>query len=140
MPQSEQRSFAPVDTPPGDLPPWEVAKAYAFHAVIVKMREVTGLSTRRLVGSRQDEFIAAHDTTASGRQPGVRAVRHVVSRCENPDWYPGKERLRGAGRPPVYSEFRKHTIAVLAKLSDRTVSFKTLHSMQRRPVFSSVRL
>ena len=85
-----------------------------MHVVIEKMREVTGLSTRRLVGCSRDEFIAAHVTTASGSHPGVRAVRHVVSRCEKPEWFPGKERLRGAGRPPVYSQFRKQKIAEVA--------------------------
>ena len=34
--------FDPGNTPPGELPPWDVAKAYAFSVVIDKMREVTG--------------------------------------------------------------------------------------------------
>ena len=107
-------SFAPGNTPGGELPPWEVAKAYAFNVVIDKMREVTGKSTRSLLNATKAKFISGQVTTVNGEHPCERAVQHVVTRCQNPDWYPGKERQQGAGRPPVYSDFRKDKIAEVA--------------------------
>ena len=39
-------SFAPDDTPDGELPPWEVAKAFAFKVVLDKVAE-----TRKLIAN-----------------------------------------------------------------------------------------
>ena len=110
-------TFAPGDTPGGELPPWEVAKAYAFHVVIEKMREVSGKSTRSLLNATKAAFIAEQVVTADGEHPSARAVQYVVARCEDPEWYPGKPRLQGAGRPPVYSDFRKEKVAEVAMAS-----------------------
>ena len=50
MASPDAPSFDPGRTPDGELPPWEVAKAYAFHVVIEKMKEVTGMSAKELLG------------------------------------------------------------------------------------------
>ena len=41
-------------------------------------------------------------------------MQHVVARCQDPDWWPGKPRAQSGGRPPVYSEFRKKKVAEVA--------------------------
>lgn len=107
-------SFDPGNTPGGELPPWEVAKAYAFSVVIDTMREITGKSVRSLLNATKAEFIAGQVKTADGEHPCERAVQHVVSRCQNPEWFPGAPRAKGAGRPPVYSEHRRQKVAEVA--------------------------
>ena len=114
MSRAETPSFAPGATPGGELPPWEVAKAFAFDVVIDHMRKVTGKSTRSLLNATKAQFIAGQVATANGKHPCARAVQHVVARCQDPEWYPGKPRQQGAGRPPVYSDFRKAKIAETA--------------------------
>ena len=42
--------FSPKDTRRYALPPWEVAKAFAFHKVIEQMEEETGMSAPEFLG------------------------------------------------------------------------------------------
>ena len=114
MASPEIPAFDPGQTPGGELPPWEVAKAYAFSVVIDEMRRVTGMSVRRMVNATKAEFIARQVHTADGKHPGQRAVQHVVARCQDPEWFPGQRRASGAGRPPVYTEHRKDKVAAVA--------------------------
>ena len=109
MAAGSARSFDPGSTPASDLAPWEVAKAYAFSVVLDKLHAVTGLSMKRLVNNIKAGFIASQVRTASGNHPGARAVQHVVARCQDTEWWPGKPRAQSGGRPPVYNEFRKKT-------------------------------
>jgi hypothetical protein len=43
-------SFSPGDTLEGELPPWEVAKALAFHAMLQKEAEVLDTPVAELLG------------------------------------------------------------------------------------------
>ena len=67
-------SFDPGNTPGGELPPWEVAKAYAFSVVIDTMREITGKSVRSLLNATKAEFIAGQVKTVDGEHPCERAA------------------------------------------------------------------
>jgi hypothetical protein len=49
-------SFAPGGTLTGELPPWEIAKAFAFHTVLKKAAEVLDTPAAELVGRRVDEI------------------------------------------------------------------------------------
>ena len=106
--------FDPTNTPGAELPPWDVAKAYAFSVVIEKMRDTTGKSVRALLNATKAELIADQVRTSDGRRPTERAAQYAVARCQDPTWYPGKTRATSGGRPPVYSDFRKDKIAEVA--------------------------
>ena len=127
--------FNPENTPAGELPPWEVAKAYAFSVVIEKMREVTGMSVGSLLGTTKAKFIAGQVRNANGQHPGERAVQHVASRCQKPDWFLGKPREQGAGRKPVYSDYRKEKVASVAmeSLKRKLVAPSPRRARQRLP-------
>ena len=127
--------FNPENTPAGELPPWEVAKAYAFSVVIEKMREVTGMSVGSLLGTTKAKFIAGQVRNANGQHPGERAVQHVASRCQKPGWFPGKPREQGAGRKPVYSDYRKEKVASVAmeSLKRKLVAPSPRRARQRLP-------
>ena len=106
-------TFASDATLAGELPPWEVAKAYAFHVVLGQAAEILDTSPADLVGQRVDEFIAGQLTLKGGGSPCGRAVRKVIARCSDPSWYPGKpnEARKRAGRKPIYSEHQRNEVA-----------------------------
>ena len=52
------KPLSPEDTPKGKLPPFEVAKAYAFSVVIGAMEKHMGKSACVLLGGDKGEFIA----------------------------------------------------------------------------------
>ena len=41
------------------LPPWEVAKAYAFHIVVKDVPEMLGERHAVILGNRVDEYVAS---------------------------------------------------------------------------------
>ena len=51
-------SFNPDNAREGELPPWEVAKAYAFKIALDAIAEHTGTPAPELVGERVDAWIA----------------------------------------------------------------------------------
>ena len=106
-------SLAPDATPDGELPPWEVAKAYAFHTVLAKAAEVLDIPAADLVGEHVADFIAKQVTLQGGGHPHPRSIRKLVARCQDPSWYPGKPSgaREGAGRPALYTEHVKDEIA-----------------------------
>ena len=104
-------SFDPGNTPSHNLPPWELAKTYAFHVAIEKLVEVTGMSAVDVLGNKTNDFIAEQVLNASGEHPTERAVRAAVARCKQPEWFPGKPRDSGAGRKPTYSQHVKNKVA-----------------------------
>ena len=107
-------SFDPGNTPSHNLPPWELAKTYAFHVVIEKLVEVTGMSAVDVLGNKTNDFMAEQVLNASGERPTERAVRAAVARCKQPEWFPGKPRDSGAGRKPTYSQHVKNKVADVA--------------------------
>ena len=109
-------SFVPDSTSAGELPPWEVAKAYAFHVVLADVAEQLGTKASDLIGGRVDEYIAERVTLKGGGHPSGRCVRQVIARCQEASWYPGcgSSARAGAGRPPVYSNHQKAEVARVA--------------------------
>ena len=54
--------FCPDTVKNGVLPPWEVAKAYAFHVVVKDMAKILGERPAVLLGKRVDDYIASNAT------------------------------------------------------------------------------
>ena len=108
--------FSPSSTVDGELPPWEIAKAFAFYTVLNAAAEQLDIPAADLVGERVDEYIAKQISKQGGGHPAPRQVRRVIARCQDPEWYPGKrtEARKGAGRPPMYSEYQEQEVARVA--------------------------
>ena len=106
--------FSGDGTPAGYLPPWEVAKAYAFHEVILHMQAELEIKAHEFLGQAIDAYIATRVTLKGGGSPSVRAIRALVKKCEDPAWYPGKAKATSTGRPPVYTEHQKSEVARVA--------------------------
>ena len=84
--------FCPAATKEGYLPPWEVAKAFAFHTAVQDVAEVQGVQPHDLVGKRVDEYISEKVILKGGGHPSSRAVRKLLKKCESTEWSP---------RPPL---------------------------------------
>ena len=69
--------FCPAATKEGYLPPWEVAKAFAFHTVLQDVAEFQGMQPSDLIGKRVDEYISERVTLKGGGHPSSRAGFHV---------------------------------------------------------------
>ena len=54
---SMSASLSPHAIPAGTLPPFEVAKAYAFHVVLAHIEKHTGMPTSDLLGEDKADFI-----------------------------------------------------------------------------------
>ena len=76
--------FCPDATKAGYLPPWEVAKAFAFHTVLLDVAEIQGVQPHDLARKRVDEYISGKVTRKGGGHPSSRAVRKLL-KCESPD-------------------------------------------------------
>ena len=108
-------TFSPNGTPDGALPPWELAKAFAYHHVIQRMAEVLAKPAPQILGKAESEFIRMQVTVKGGGHPTERAIRKAIKRCEDPAWYPGKPYAATGGRTPTYSEFQKESVARVAQ-------------------------
>jgi hypothetical protein len=73
-------SFNPDNAREGELPPWEVAKAYAFKFALDAIAEHTGTPAPELVGERVDAWIAKQVTVKGGGHPTARAMRSIFVR------------------------------------------------------------
>ena len=80
--------FAPDDTPDGELPPWEIAKAHAFKVALYKVAETLEKLASKLLGQPVVEFIASQIIKQGGDARTVRNVQKVLARCRDPTWYP----------------------------------------------------
>ena len=96
--------LVPDRTQHGRLPPWEVAKAIAYSTVITDISEHLGQAANELIGERVDDYIAKKLKLVGGGSPTARAVRHVVARNRNGDFYPGKPCENPRGRKRLYTE------------------------------------
>ena len=103
--------FSPKDTRQYELPPWEVAKAYAFKKVIQQMEEVMGMKAQDFLGKGATEYIATQVFTKEHKAPQVRTLQKIFLKCAEKDWYPGRPVDRKAGRKPIYSEHVKNEVA-----------------------------
>ena len=66
---TKKQRLSPEDTTQGKLPPFEVAKAYAFDVALARIEEVTGQSACALLGQSKGSFIAANVTVKGGGHP-----------------------------------------------------------------------
>ena len=66
--------LSPDETRVGRLPPFEVAKAYAFDVVVGAMEKHMGQSARALLGRDKGEFIASKLELQGGGQPTRQCV------------------------------------------------------------------
>ena len=107
-------SVLPEHTPDGELPPWEIAKAFAFHVVLSDVAKHLGMEPKDLVDGRVGSYIASKVLLKGGGHPTERSIQKTIARCKLPDWYPGKGRCVGAGRPPTYTEHQKAEVARVA--------------------------
>ena len=96
---SSTMAFAPDDTKPGHLPPFEVAKAYAFHEALDAISRHLDTPVFELLGERSSVFIAKHLAVKGGGAPTERAVRKAIKRCQDGSWWPGKPPANKGGRP-----------------------------------------
>jgi hypothetical protein len=103
--------FCPDTLKDGVLPPWEVAKAYAFHVVVKDVAEMLGERPADILGKRVDEYIASRLCLKGGGHPSARNIRKLLANLPDSSWYPGKNSDQSPGRPPVYSEHVKDEIA-----------------------------
>ena len=104
--------LSPDDTTQtGRLPPFEVAKAYAFDIVIGAMEKHMGQSASVLLGCDKGGFIASNLTLKGGGQPTAQCVFQTIKRCKQPGWYPGHIHGERTGRPPSISTHQKESIA-----------------------------
>ena len=113
------RILAPDDTPKGTLPPFEVAKAYAFDKVLSTMAVHMGKSAWQLLGEDKGEFIAKHLELKGGGRPSRSVVIKAIKKRGEIGWYPGKGTGKRTGRPPTFTEHQKQEMARVAMASKR---------------------
>ena len=102
----------PGNTPRGGIPPFEVAKALAFDAVIKGMEKHMKKSCWELLGTSKKDFTAQHLQVVGGGHPSARCVqKHWTKAKEDPHWFPGKGESSNAGRPPTITFAQKQAIA-----------------------------
>ena len=74
----------------GTLPPFEVAKAFAFHVALAHIERHTGMSSRQLLGESRKAFIARQLQLEGGGTPGFTAVQNAVKKCSEQGWHPAR--------------------------------------------------
>ena len=70
-------TFAPGNTPNGELPPWEIAKAFAFHCALARAAQTLSAPAHKLLGQRVDVYIAKQLTLKGGGRPKPRTVKKL---------------------------------------------------------------
>ena len=68
---SNDNLLSPDGTAQGTLPPFEVAKAWAFETVLKHMEKHLGRSAWMLIGEDKPKFIAKHLTLKGGGHPAA---------------------------------------------------------------------
>ncbi len=106
--------FSPENTRDGYLPPWEVAKAAAYHVALADIAKHLDTPLAELLGEREDAYIAKKLQLKGGGQPSERAVRAMLVRVQDRDWYPGKPQETSGGRPALYTDHAKEEVARVA--------------------------
>ena len=106
--------FASDFTKEGTLPPWEVAKTFAFAKVLEKIESVLGEEAHIFLGMAKAEYIASQVHLKGGGSPTPRTIQKTIALCRDPEWYPGKRQGVSTGRPPIYSDHVKYRCAQCA--------------------------
>ena len=102
----------PENTPEGKLPPFEVAKAIAFEAVITQIEKHTKKSCWELMGMGKKDFTAKQLQVVGGGHPTARAVqKHWTKAKQEGKWFPGKKPSNQGGRPSQIPQAQKQVIA-----------------------------
>ena len=109
----------PAPTKEGALPPFEVAKAYAFEHVLSHVQKHLGKSARLLLGEDKATFIARHLELQGGGKPNRRTVFKAIKKCSQPGWYPGQVFGKRTGRPPAFTMRQKKATAKAAMETKR---------------------
>ena len=73
--------MSPDNTPKGTLPPFEVAKAFAFETVLSQMAKHMGKSMWQLIGEDKGDFIAKHLELKGGGRPSRSSVFKAIKKC-----------------------------------------------------------
>ena len=116
---STDNPLSPDSTAQGTLPPFEVAKAWAFEKVLKHMEKHLGKSTWMLIGEEKTRFIAKHLQLKGGGHPGHTAVSNAIAKCKQPGWYPGKVDGKRTGRKPLFTDHQKSEMARVAMETKR---------------------
>ena len=116
---SSSATLSADNTPKGRLPPFEVAKAYAFEVVLTQMEKHMGKSACVLLGEDKGDFIAKHLTLKGGGHPSRQSVFQNLQKCREKGWYPGKVFGERTGKPPALSQHQKEEIARVAMETKR---------------------
>ena len=114
-----QFPFAPDSTQNGRIPPFEVAKAFAFHVVLEHMAKHMDRSIPTLVGDEKGSFIAKNLQLKGGGHPSRISVFQTIAKCKNKNWYPGKDMGKSTGRKPDITEYQKSEMARVLMESKR---------------------
>ena len=117
--------WSPDTTPIGKLPPFEIAKAYAFDQVLAHLENHTGTPVRTLLGEDEGLFISKQLALQGGGNPSRSAVFKVLQKCRQPEWFPGKVSGRRTGRPPAFSHRQKAAMAKVAMATKRRLEKPT---------------
>ena len=112
-------SMSPKHTKEGTLPPFEMAKAYAFEQVLSHIQKHLGMTAHQLLGEDKAAFIARHLDLQGGGKPGRRAVFKAIRRCRTPEWFPGRVSGTRTGRPPVFTQHQKKAMSEAAMETKR---------------------
>ena len=105
-------ALSPGETKKGNLPPFEVAKAVAFEAVIAQMGKHTGKSCWQLLGMGKKEFTAQQLQVVGGGRPTPRAVQKHWTKTKGDDKrVPGQKPNYQGGRPAQITQAQKQAIA-----------------------------
>jgi hypothetical protein len=128
--QQSAQQLSPSITPTGRLPPFEVAKAYAFDVVLQQMEKHMGKSACVLLGEDKGEFIAKHLVLKGGGHPTGITVFRNIKKCKESGWYPGMVHGERTGRAPHFTQHQKEEMARVAMDKKRAIE---------RPTPSSVR-
>ena len=75
-------SWPPDSTTEGCLPPFEVAKAYAFHVALEDISAHLRMPAYQLLGKPPDKWIAERLELKGGGNPSERTVR-LAAYCNN---------------------------------------------------------
>ena len=117
--------WSPDTTPIGKLPPFEIAKAFAFDQVLAHLENHTGTPVRTLLGEDKGLFISKQLALQGGGNPSRSAVFKVLQKCRQPGWFPGKVSGRRTGRPPAFSHRQKAAMAKVAMATKRRLEKPT---------------
>ena len=76
--------FGDQRTPTCKLPPWEIAKAFASHKMLIAAAATAGQSPTSMVGQRLHDFIASKVHLKGGGHPNPQTILKLIRRCKDP--------------------------------------------------------